>query len=85
MNWKEEFENNTITLDVNVSGSDIEHLPDDELFDNPVDRPLPCAPLPTIETSFGLILFRLIHTIYLFAICGRTCLCKKIYTGRNKY
>ncbi|MGB1604609.1 MAG: DUF1764 domain-containing protein, partial [Promethearchaeia archaeon] len=33
--------------------SDIHRLPDDEIFDKPVGRDLPCAPLPTVQTAFG--------------------------------
>jgi len=53
VNWRAELQNNTIGLNMPKDARDTNRLPDDELFDNPVGRTLPCAPLPTIETPFG--------------------------------
>ena len=53
VNWKEELKNSTITLDMPRHSRDLKRLPDDELFDNPVGRVLPSAPLPTVDTPFG--------------------------------
>lgn len=30
-------------------------LPADDIFEDPVGRPLPCNPLPEIDTPFGLL------------------------------
>ena len=53
VNWSAELQNNTIALNMPKDARDMHRLPDDELFDNPVGRTLPCAPLPTISTPFG--------------------------------
>jgi len=53
VNWKEELKNSTITLDMPRHSKDLKRLPDDGLFDNPVGRVLPSAPLPTVDTPFG--------------------------------
>ena len=51
--------------------SDTNRLPDDELFDNPVGRTLPCAPLPTIETPFGQSLYPVLQTrVQVAAVMG---------------
>jgi len=57
VNWRAELQNNTIGLNMPKDARDTNRLPDDELFDNPVGRTLPCAPLPTIETPFGQSLY----------------------------
>ena len=59
VNWRAELQNNTIGLNMPKDARDTNRLPDDELFDNPVGRTLPCAPLPTIETPFGQSLYPL--------------------------
>ena len=53
VNWREELKNVSIGLDFGAKASDIHRLPDDEIFDKPVGRELPCAPLPTVQTAFG--------------------------------
>ena len=53
VNWRAELQNTTIGLNMPKDARDTNRLPDDELFDNPVGRTLPCAPLPTIDTPFG--------------------------------
>ena len=54
VNWKEELQNTTVSFNMPKSGRGLDKLPDDELFDEPVGRQLPAAPLPTVDTPFGL-------------------------------
>jgi hypothetical protein len=32
---------------------DVNKLPDDDIFEDPIDRPLPSKPLPEVDTEFG--------------------------------
>ena len=83
VNWREELQTSTLVLDMGKKVEDMQRLPDDELFTNPVGRTLPYAPLPTIDTPFGLsIIYVYMYVCPLFVfvrVCVSACARSVVY------
>ena len=75
VNWREELQTSTLVLDMGKKVEDMQRLPDDELFTNPVGRTLPYAPLPTIDTPFGLSIIYVYMYVCPLYVFVRVCVC----------